>query len=82
MLVSSQSAVLKGGHGFEMSKHGGDWEEIQNGAHRVRGIFTQDQACFWLFAMCLASPTQKLILGKSTTNTMERGKSRFDEVLE
>ena len=55
---------------------------MQNGAHRVRSIFTRDQACFWLFAMCLASPTQKLILGKSTTNTMARGKSRFEEVLE
>ena len=41
MLVSLQTAV-KGGHGFEIAVRmenlrGGDWDEAQNGAHRVRG---------------------------------------------
>ena len=46
MLVSSQTAV-KGRHGFEIAVRitvrmdnlrGGDWGEIQNKAHRVRGM--------------------------------------------
>ena len=42
MLVSSQTAA-KGGHGFEIAARidnlrGGDWDETQNGAHRVRNL--------------------------------------------
>ena len=47
-LVSSQTAV-KGGHSFQIAARienlrGEDWDETQNGAHRVRY-----QACFRLF---------------------------------
>ena len=45
-------------------------------------VCTRDQACFRLFFMCLISPTQKFKLEKSTINTKEWGKSRFDEILE
>ena len=42
VLVSSQTAA-KGGHGFEIAARidnlrGGDWDETQNGAHRVRNL--------------------------------------------
>ena len=62
---------MKGGHGFEIAVrienlHGGNWDEIQNSAHcvRVRSMFS-------VVFMCLISPTQKFILGKSTKNTKE-----------
>ena len=53
MLVSSQTAV-KGGQGFDIAVgienlRGGDWDETQNGVHRVRLPFeacTRDQARF------------------------------------
>ena len=44
-------------------------------------VCTRDQACFRLF-MCLISPTQKFKLEKSTLNTKEGGKSKFEEILE
>ena len=42
VLVSSQTSA-KGGHGFEIAVRmenlrGGDWDETQNGAHRVRNL--------------------------------------------
>ena len=42
MLVSSQTAA-KGGHDFEIAARmenlrGWDWDETQNGAHRVRNL--------------------------------------------
>ena len=37
---------------------------------------------FLVVYMCLISPTQKFKLEKGTINTKERGKSRFDEILE
>ena len=42
VLVSSQTAV-KGGHGFEITVRmenlrGGNWDEAQNGAHRIRSM--------------------------------------------
>ena len=85
MLVSSQTAV-KGGHGFEIAVRmdnlrGGDWGEIQNKAHRVRSMHSRS-SLFSVVFMCLISPTQKFKLEKSTLNTKEWGKSRFDEILE
>ena len=46
-------------------------------------VCTRDQACFRL-SLCVwyISPTQKFKLEKSTLNTKEWGKSRFDEILE
>ena len=58
---------------------GGDWDEIQNSAHRVS---MHSRCLFSVVFMCLISPTQKLILGKSTTITKAWGKSRFDEILD
>ena len=85
VLVSSQTAV-KGGHGFEIAVRmdnlrGGDWGEIQNNAHRVRSMHPRS-SLFSVVFMCLISPTQKFILEKSTINTKEWGKSRFDGILE
>ena len=45
MLVPSQTAV-QGGHGFgdhnEVENwRGGDWDETQNGAHRVRSVHSR-----------------------------------------
>ena len=72
MLVFSQTAV-KGGHSFEIAVRmgnlrGGDWGEIQNPiAHRMHSR----SSLFSVVFMCLKSPTQKFILGKSG----------FDEIL-
>ena len=68
MLVSSQNA-MKGGHGFEIAVrieklHGGNWDEIQNSAHCVRSVHSRSS--LFLVFMCLISPRQKFILGKST----------------
>ena len=85
VLVSSQTAV-KGGHGFEITVrmdnlHGRDWGEIQNKANRVRSMHSRSSS-FSVVFMCLISATQKFKLEKNTLNTKERGKSRFDEILE
>ena len=85
MLVSSQTAV-KGEHGFEIAVRmddlrRGDSGEIQNSAHRVRSIHSRS-SLFSVVFMCLISSTQKFILEKSTINTKEWGKSRFDGILE
>ena len=85
MLVSSQTAV-KGGHGFEIAlrmdnSRGGDWGEIQNNAHRVWSMHSRS-SLFSVVFLCLISPTQTFKLEKSTLNTKEWGKSRFDEILE
>ena len=85
MLVSSQTAV-KGGHGFEIAVRmdnlrGGGWGEIQNNAHRVWSIHSRS-SLFPVVFLCLISPTQTFKLEKSTLNTKEWGKSRFDEILE
>ena len=60
---------------------GGDWGEIKNNADRVRSIHSRS-SLFSFFFMCLISPTQKFKLEKSTLNTKEGGKSRFEEILE
>ena len=85
MLVSLQTAV-KNGHGFEIAVRmdnlrGEDWGEIQNNAHRLRSMHSRS-SLFSVVFMCLISPTQKFKLEKSTLNTKELGKSRFDEILE
>ena len=74
MLVSSETAV-KGGHGFEIAVRignlrGGDWDKIQNRAHRVRSMHSRS-SLFSVVLMCLISPTQKFKLAKSTLNTKE-----------
>ena len=66
---------MKGGHGFEIAVrmenlHGGNWDEIQNSAHHVRSTHSRS-SLFSVVFMCLTSPTQKFILGKSTKNTKE-----------
>ena len=66
MLVSSQTAV-KGGHGFEIvvridNLPGGDWDEIQNKAHRVRSMHSRS-SLFSVVFIYLISPTQRFILG-------------------
>ena len=68
MLVPSQTAV-KGGHGFENAVRmenlrGEDWDETQNGAHRVRGMHLISSLLSVVF-MCLILQTLKFILGKS-----------------
>ena len=83
MLVSSQTAV-KGGHGFEIAVwmdnlRGRDWGEIQNNAHRR---MHSRSSLFSVVFMCLISPTQKFKLEKSTLNTREGGKSRFEGILD
>ena len=60
---------------------GGDWGEIQNNVHRVRSMHSR-LSLFSVVFMCLISPTQKFKLEKSTLNTLEGGKSRFEEILE
>ena len=60
---------------------GGDWGEIQNNAHRVRSTHSRSSLFSFVF-MCLISPAQKFKLEKSTLNTKEGGKSRFEEILE
>ena len=62
MLVSSQTAV-KGGLGFEIAvrienSRGGDWDEIQNSAHRVRSMHSRSRL-FSIIFMGSISPTQK-----------------------
>ena len=74
MLVSSQTAV-KGGLGFEIAVRiknlrGGDWDEIQNRAHRVRSMHSRSSS-FSVVFVCLVSATQKLKLEKNTLNTKE-----------
>ena len=68
MLVPSQTA-MKGGHGFENAVRmenlrGEDWDETQNGAHRVRGMHLISSLLSVVF-MCLILLTLKFILGKS-----------------
>ena len=68
VLVPSQTAV-KGGHGFENAVRmenlrGEDWDETQNGAHRVRGMHLISSLLSVVF-MCLILLTLKFILGKS-----------------
>ena len=53
MLVPSQTAV-QGGHGFgdhnEVENwRGADWDETQNGAHRVRSVHSRSSLTFRLF---------------------------------
>ena len=60
---------------------GGDWGEIQNNAHRVGSMHSRS-SLFSVVFMCLISPTQKFKLEKSTLNTKEGGKSRFEEIWE
>ena len=85
VLVSSQKAV-KGGHGFEIAVRMnnlrcGDCGEIQNSAHRVRSMHSR-LSLFSVVFIRLILPTQTFILNKSTINTKEWGKSKFDEILE
>ena len=66
MLVFSQTAV-KGGHGFENAVRmenlrSGDWDEIQNKAHRVRSMHSRS-SLFSVVLIYLISPTQGFILG-------------------
>ena len=66
---------MKGGHGFEIAVRmenlrGGDWDEIQNSAHRVRSMHSRS-SLFSVIFMCLIFPQQKVILEKSTINTKE-----------
>ena len=60
---------------------GGDWSEMQNKPHRVRSMQSRSSS-FSVVFKCLISATQKFKLEKSTLNTKEWGKSRFDEILE
>ena len=62
VLVSSQTAV-KSGRGFgdhnEVENwRGGDWDETQNGAHRVRSVHSRSSLFSDVF-MRLILPTQK-----------------------
>ena len=83
MLVSSQTAV-KGGQGFDIdvgmeNLRGGDWDETQNGAHRVRSMHSRSSS-FSVVFMCLISPTQKFVLGKNaqiTKNEVSQDLMRF-----
>ena len=75
MLVPSQTAV-QGGHGFgdhneEENWRGGDWDETQNGAHRVRSVHSRS-SLFSVVFMRLILPTQKFILGKSAKITKNK----------
>ena len=47
---------------------GGDWDETQNGAHRVRSMRSRS-SLFSVVFMCLILPTQKFLLGKSAKIT-------------
>ena len=74
VLVSSQIAV-KGGHGFEIAVRmdnlrGGDWDEIQNKAHRVRSMHSRSSS-FSVVFMWLISATQKFKLENNILNTKE-----------
>ena len=54
----------------------------ENGArYKVRSMHSRS-SLFSVVFMCLISPTQKFKLEKSTLNTKECGKSKFDEILE
>ena len=83
MLVSSQTAV-KGGQGFDIAVgmenlRGGDWHKTQNGAHCVRSMLLRSSS-FSVVFMCLISPTQKFILGKTaqiTKNEVSQDLMRF-----
>ena len=83
MLDSSQTAV-KGGHGFGdhhqvENWRGGDWDETQNGAHRVRSMHSRS-SLFSVVFMRLILLTQKFILGKSakiTKNEVSQYLMRF-----
>ena len=83
MLLSSQTAV-KGGQGLDIAVgkenlRGGDWDETQNGAHRVRSVHSRSSLFSFVF-MCLISPTQKFILGKNaqiTKNEVSQDLMRF-----
>ena len=68
-------------HGRVDNLRDGDWGEIQNIAHRVRSMHSRS-SLFSVVFMCLISPAQKFKLEKSTLNTKEGGKSRFEEILE
>ena len=57
----------------------GDWDETQNGAHRVRGMHSRS-SLFSVVFMCLILPTQKFILGKNakiTKNEVSQDLMRF-----
>ena len=83
MLLSSQTAV-KGGQGLDIAVgmenlRGGDWDETQNGAQRVRSVHSRSSLFSFVF-MCLISPTQKFILGKNaqiTKNEVSQDLMRF-----
>ena len=83
VLVSSQTAV-KGGHSFQIAVRienlrGGDWDETQNGAHRVRSLLSI-LSLFSVVFMCLILPTLKFILEKSakiTKNEVSQDLMRF-----
>ena len=62
MLVPSQTAV---------QWRGGDWDETQNGAHRVRSVHSRS-SLFSVVFMRLILPTQKFILGKSAKITKNK----------
>ena len=49
--------------------------------YKIRSIHSRS-SLFSVVFMCLISPTQKFKLEKSTLNTKEGGKSRFEEILE
>ena len=74
----------KGGHGFKIAVRmenlrGREWDEAQNGAHRVRSMHSLS-SLFPVVFMSLISPTQKFILGKSekiTKNEVSQGFMRF-----
>ena len=58
MLLSSQTAV-KGGQGLDIAVgmenlRGGDWDETQNGAHRVRSVHSRS-SLFSVVFWCLIS---------------------------
>ena len=58
---------------------GGDWDETQNGAHRVRSMHSRS-SLFSVVFMCLILPTQKFILGKNakiTKNEVSQDLMRF-----
>ena len=64
MLVSSQTAV-KGGLGFEIAVRiknlrGGDWDEIQNRAHRVRSMHSRSSSFSVVFVCSVFLNRQKL----------------------
>ena len=79
-----KKGAVKGGQGFDTAVgmenlRGGDWDETQNGAHRVRSMHSRSSS-FSVVFMCLISPTQKFVLGKNaqiTKNEVSQDLMRF-----